>query len=980
MSNTGKPFVSFTNGKLPGVEDLKDRFFEFLDDQQKSTIARVYNSEGIFDSAISLLSPGNDQISLTGSSLATDGLGNVLDINGDFAYCQNVQFENSSAVSYEVTLHVVEGPMLHSSDNTILVNARTGAPEYLGRMNYIGELGSPDSVDILGSTITLVIDSLCEAGVSHAGRYVVPYMKSPSAVHSDVGLPILQVQWVSGENVVVIDTTLLGQTAASTDPADYEVIVFGPTVRRNSTNVGVSGYVNVGTALGTGAGTTPSVFGISGQSPITISLSEINNAFANFVTTETASSSGAGGKTSPATAFGYGGSAQVNSNIYAFGGMSGVSPGITYYSHTLRYDTTTDTWFTLPAMSATLAGCACVARGAIIYVVGGTDGTSVFNTVRRFDTVSETWLSNAASLPDGVAFGTLLLSEDGRFLYHVGGSRDASFTPTDNVHRYDEASDAWDLLTQLPAEFVAVSIPNATIVGDDIYVMGGTNRLDSHNPPLVSMVVSVDCQRYNITSSSWTILQDSPYQSLRGKPACFYENGLIHLLCGDYWRFTFSNERPYIGTKHTTFSIHSQDWTAMPRGKASCRRGVSWGLVGGVFYTFGGYDVDVNPQTQAYAVDLSGVQSSSGPGACILSSNPKISLLGFGTNSSYGNLINARTRFGAARFADGIIIVGGIDNSGNYMSECEVYWPQSNTSQPLLDLPASRAKHKVIVLSDNKGEEMAYVLPGADDSASPNQIDSQIYSIGSQQVHHGGVGVPWGVRSSGPVLRDYNVGIKGSLIYFIGGTNAAGTNQSAIQAMDLDTGVVHSNVGQLPSALTDLSGYQVGASVYLFGATSSTKWKVNLDILDDNSSNTGEVVSASYNTVLVPDFPAIDSWDGGLFVTGSSGLDRYVQAFGYFELAGSAPAARTGNEMFCFGGVAYSLGGSSDTLFNDSHSGIAAWNLQNEWARESSDPGPIQNFKAGTIGTTVAFNAGDPFGIISYSASDEFTYVSIGAV
>ena len=508
MSNTGKPFVNFEPSRLIETDDMKERFFEFLNDQVKSTLARVYNSPGTFDALIAMSSPGNDQFSLAGTSLVTDGEGNILDVAGDFAYCQDVRFENESGISYEVSLTVNEGPMSAASGNTIRSNSRTGSVAYLGRMNYIGELGSPDSVDVVGSDITFSIDSLCEAGVSHEGRHALIWLVDPVSNTSTVGLPIEEIEFVGGENVVTVDSTLLGQASGSTDPADYQIIVLGPTVRRNSTNEGVPGYAIMGIARGSGAGAEPTNFSTTGQALISVSLSEINNAFANFVTTESIDVSGAGPKTTwDSTQQGFVASCSISENIYAFGGVQGSGGGASFSNQAVRYDTVAGTWGSLSNMAASLAGAAACSRANVAYVAGGHNASGAVTTVQRYDQETEAWLADAAPLPEARAYGTLVLSTDGQNLYYVGGSShtyDATAVVEREIFQYDVDDDSWLTLTNIPA---AASIdpagaPNVVFQDGFIYILGGSTELGSDSDG----EASDECFRYDVDNNVWADL------------------------------------------------------------------------------------------------------------------------------------------------------------------------------------------------------------------------------------------------------------------------------------------------------------------------------------------------------------------------------------------------------------------------------------------------------------------------------------------
>lgn len=1004
MSNTGKPFVNFAHNKLVELEDLKDRFFEYLDTQLKSTVARVYNNPGVFDSLLALTSPGNDQFSITGTSLATDGVGNIIDVNGDFANCQTVQFENESAVDYEVALHVVEGPMLHSSNNTIVVNANTGAPEYLGLMNYIGEKGDPDSVDILGSNITLAIDGLCETGVSHAGRSAIAYLKNPSATDSDVGLPVLEVQFVAGENVIVVESTLLGQTAASTDPADYEVVVLGPTVRRNVSNDGVDGYIIIGEVTGSGPPSTPTSLSTSQQDLITVSLSEINNAFANFVTEEEVSSStGAGPKEAMGvTQYGFCASAVSGTDIYAFGGVNGSGGSATFSNQTLRYDSDGDSWATLTNMTRSLCGCAALVRNTTIYVAGGHDDSAASNAMFRYDISTDTWLADAASMPAGRAYGTLVMSDDGRYLYYVGGSDhefDGTASVQRDVYRYDIEDDSWVSLTSIPAAATLdpAGGPNVVLDDDVIYILGGSTQLNADAPG----AASDECFSYDVTSDSWTTLSNTVldvidtnqnyasgvYQlvdagAVFGKPICFVQSGLVHLMCGDRTSSEMSSNpaAPSFGSKHSVYSIQNDEWTQMPKLKAAARHGTTWGIVEGVLYTFNGAD-GAGRAEDAFAIDLNLVASSNSAGAAFATIPPGIEIRQDTDNvgiHNYGSMINARNRFASVNFCGGVLITGGVDNSNVEMDECEIYWPQTNTSQSIDSLPTTRFNHEMVVL-ERDGEEVVYCLPGRT-AVGANTNSSTVYTLRSSNVSDG-----WQTSSTitnAPALNSYGVGIKGHIVYFLGGVDNAGSGSSDLTALDLMSDVYTTGIASGLGVWTvPVSSVQLGDDVFLLttdvGGRQLIRYKLS-PVLDSASYTPAVPVDGSTFGAGNTQAPGACVWDGQVFMgdhTNFVTMDPLI--VGIETVAGfwTYPTFSYGSRIHAFGGRLIHLGGASSASFSDATDVIGAFPLGGRWVRERTDVELLSNFKTKQTGRSVGFRAGQPYGAVCYDSRIRPEYV-----
>jgi len=1019
MSNTGKPFVNFAHNKLVELEDLKDRFFEYLDTQLKGAIARVYNNPGVFDSLLALTSPGNDQFSITGTSLATDGVGNIIDVNGDFANCQTVQFENESAVDYEVALHVAEGPMLHSSDNTIVVNANTGAPEYLGLMNYIGEKGDPDSVDILGSNITLAIDSLCEVGVSHAGRSAIAYLKSPSATDSDVGLPVLEVQFVAGENVVVIESTLLGQTVASTDPTDYEVIVLGPTVRRNSSNEGVEGYVLMGEVTGSGAGTTPTTFVTSQQDLISVSLSEINNAFANFVSEEGPSSSGAGPKEvwDSSTQYGYSASAIVGEEMFVFGGVTGYAGSASFSTQVQIYDIDADSWSSGTSLSTALCGMAALARNSTIFVAGGHNGSGAVTTVRRYDASTDTWLADAASLPAARAYGSLVMSDDGRHIYYVGGSshaHNAAAAVEDDIFVYDVDADSWSTESTIPSTDPAGG-PNVVLVDDIIYILGGTTQINASTDGEASEV----CLSYNLGTEAWTTLTDAPLRlsspstgvyspggvgykdvcAVYGKPFCFHYRGLVHLIAGDRPTFAMGTnpDHPSIGGKHSTYSILNNEWTVMPKLKCAARYASASAILDGVVYTFKGLPketsgIEINGrESDAFAIDFGVLYSSDSPGAVFSSVDNGSSFNEVAVSLYSSDMQEDRTRFASVKFCGGILVSGGINDAGNPLDTSEVFWPQTNTSQVLPVFPSSttRYDHKMVVIPSND-EETVFVLPGKT-TAGANTVNANIFVLKASNLHGG-----WWqstTLTSAPDRSAYAVGQKGNLVFIIGGVNSSGVSPSYISTYDLETNV-HVNdailAGETWSVPT--SSVQFEDTVYVATTTSGSEKFLKFN-LSQNIANTNDYFSPVLGTsaYFASDLeqPGLAVWNGNvyLFNPDDSQMDIYnstwlrtpggtVEPFHDMVAFASFGSNPYGAEMQIVDGMIVRMGGSTTTTYSTADTEILVHSIGSGYLQE--DKPQITNFKTGQSGESVGFKAGQPFGSICYDSRQLPSYILMG--
>lgn len=269
--STGAAYANITAKKLLGAEDFSDRILDYVRNRVTEGIQVGYSTDGVFNTGLTLAADGNDKFKINGTSKATDGLGNILVAAN--AVHTAIQFENTNAIPYYVGLKYADIP------NGIVVNPRTGMPDYLEWQEGIGEASTPDSViDNGNGTITFRVDNVCETGVSNAGRQVLVYKNVPAkdATIPSVAIETRTVAFTGGQNRITTAGTL-GQSAISTSAADYTVILLGPTVKRNTDLRLSSVHTFVGIVTGAGAGSPPVSFNVSDQSVFSISLFQFAN-------------------------------------------------------------------------------------------------------------------------------------------------------------------------------------------------------------------------------------------------------------------------------------------------------------------------------------------------------------------------------------------------------------------------------------------------------------------------------------------------------------------------------------------------------------------------------------------------------------------------------------------------------------------------------------------------------------------------------
>lgn len=259
MSTSDKKVDIFLK-KFLTQQQITDNFFDFLEKKIRDTTFRVFSNACLFtpnpEDVDPISSDTNDTIDIVTPMIGTDGPGgNILSLDPLFA--NNVPFENETGVDYFVGLRFVQIP------RETEINVRTGKIKYTFLEEGIGERADPNVVvDDLDETLTITVDSVCEVGVSNAGRRVLVFLKdAKSQVQAFEELTVI---FTGGFNKIET-TTAFGQQlgSISTDAADYEVILLGPTIKRNTDLSIDSNILFIGKVTGDN-GTTPSVFDFTG--------------------------------------------------------------------------------------------------------------------------------------------------------------------------------------------------------------------------------------------------------------------------------------------------------------------------------------------------------------------------------------------------------------------------------------------------------------------------------------------------------------------------------------------------------------------------------------------------------------------------------------------------------------------------------------------------------------------------------------------
>lgn len=272
---TGQSRVNIYLKKFLPQQQMVENFLDYLRSVTLDVMADMFPLEGFFYGGL-LSGDGSDKFKVSTPCLSTDGIGHRLLL--DPSEAEALQFENALGSEYFVGLRYNEIPQGTE------VNVRDGKIQYTYIEERIGELGQPNSIIDGGATITLVVDSVTEAGVSNHGRKVRAWLKQ--AIGQADAFYEGTVIWDGAKNTL-ITTHLFGQNAGaiSTDPADYQVFLIGPTVKKNTDLDADPNVAFIGTVTGAGSGNQPSTFDQTGQNRLTTTsaVGSVNNEVKSFL-------------------------------------------------------------------------------------------------------------------------------------------------------------------------------------------------------------------------------------------------------------------------------------------------------------------------------------------------------------------------------------------------------------------------------------------------------------------------------------------------------------------------------------------------------------------------------------------------------------------------------------------------------------------------------------------------------------------------
>ena len=243
----------------------------------------------------------------------------------------------------------------------------------------------------------------------------------------------------------------------------------------------------------------------------------------------------------------------VGTDIYCIGGYTGSSSSVNQ-----KYDTLTNTWTAMTAMTASRYGHAVTASKGKIYAMGG---YSSYTTNYCYDPSTNAWTTKTA-VPSS-SYYSATAEVDG-IIYLISGYVGGSLSTTNRT--YDVSTNTWSTISVLPA---AVNYPSIGVYKNKIYVVGGYNG---------GAKTTNYC--YDIINDSWSTLQAKSNNVYRAGQVAPVIDGKLYVI-GGTGSATYS-------TVNECYDIENNTWstlTVLPTG----RYGLTTQEVNGFIYCIGGY-------------------------------------------------------------------------------------------------------------------------------------------------------------------------------------------------------------------------------------------------------------------------------------------------------------------------------------------------------------------------------------------------------
>ena len=221
--------------------------------------------------------------------------------------------------------------------------------------------------------------------------------------------------------------------------------------------------------------------------------------------------------------------------------------------------------------------------GRHVYVIGGFRdpalGFGAPRTMWRFDPEADSW-DDSGEIPEGLHHAPFAYLDGS--LYILGGFRETSFDPIDDVRIYDLATGEWSDGAPMPT---ARGAPGWAVLDGRIHVIGGTMDPEGDLPPGGEVAPDGSTnvhESYDPATDSWET--HAPMPTPRNHLGAATLDGRIHAVLG-------RAEGDFTLTVHEIYDPAAGEWTTGPDVPTG-RSGVAVVEHGGWLYAFGGERLD----------------------------------------------------------------------------------------------------------------------------------------------------------------------------------------------------------------------------------------------------------------------------------------------------------------------------------------------------------------------------------------------------
>jgi N-acetylneuraminic acid mutarotase len=271
-------------------------------------------------------------------------------------------------------------------------------------------------------------------------------------------------------------------------------------------------------------------------------------------------------------------SAVHDGKVYVISGRSQPAPCCN--GEVYAYDPATNSWTQRQSIPQASQSAAAHTIGGRIYVALSTNmSLQLENKLFAYDPVANQWEPRADRPTYRANFASAVVNG---LLYVIGGYGRLDNGPGifDGEHKshveiYNPTNNTWSTGAPLP---IALSNARACVVGDQIYVLGGSS---------VSNVTERTIYTYNTTSNSWSMR--TPMETRRLGFECVTVDNAIYVVGG----LGYTPDLSLLGTIER-YDPFLQTWTS-PARLQTARHGLAAASVGKRIFTFGGIAPHVGP-------------------------------------------------------------------------------------------------------------------------------------------------------------------------------------------------------------------------------------------------------------------------------------------------------------------------------------------------------------------------------------------------